>query len=80
MCEPRFTGLREICELCKNVNLKSKFTEKSCEPGSHKFGTQVMWIFLSFTFFQSSHISRKPVNLGSHIIQAPKIIFYLKRK
>ena len=22
ICEPRFKGSREICELCKNVNLK----------------------------------------------------------
>ena len=39
ICEPRFTGSREICELWKNVNLKSKFTGKSREPGSHKFGS-----------------------------------------
>ena len=38
ICEPRFTGSREICELWKNVNLRSKFTGKSREPGSHKFG------------------------------------------
>ena len=37
ICEPRFTGSREICELWKSVNLKSKFTGKSREPSSHKF-------------------------------------------
>jgi hypothetical protein len=78
------------------LNLKSKFTGKSREPGSHKFdshklgshkfglnklgshkfgshklGSRVILIFFRFTFFQSSHISREPVNLGSHITHAP---------
>ena len=39
ICEPWFTGSREICELWENVNHKSKVTEKTCEPGSHKFGS-----------------------------------------
>ena len=38
ICEPRFAGSREICELLTNVNHKSKFTEKPREPGSLKFG------------------------------------------
>ena len=40
ICEPWFTGSRDLCELWKYVNHKSKFTEKSCEPGSQKFGSQ----------------------------------------
>ena len=33
-------GSPEICELWKNVNHNTKFTEKMCELGSHKFGSQ----------------------------------------
>ena len=40
ICEPWFTGSRDLCELWKYVNHKSKFTEKSCEPGLQKFGSQ----------------------------------------
>ena len=40
ICEPWFTGSPEICELWKNVNHNTKFTEKMCELGSHKFGSQ----------------------------------------
>ena len=41
--EPWFTGSREICELWKNVNHKSKFTEKMCELGSQKFGSRTLF-------------------------------------
>ena len=44
ICEPWFTGSREICELWENVNHKSKVTEKTCEPGSHKFGPRFLFI------------------------------------
>ena len=40
ICEPWFTGSRDLCELWKYVNHKSKFTEKSCEPGSQKSFSQ----------------------------------------
>ena len=40
ICEPWFTGSRDLCELWKYANHKSKSTEKSCEPGSQKFGSQ----------------------------------------
>ncbi len=36
----------------------------------------VHWLykfFSRFTFFQSSHILREPLNLGSHITHAPKL-------
>ena len=39
ICESRFTGSRELCELWENVNLKSKFTGKSRDLGSHKLGS-----------------------------------------
>ena len=39
-----FTGSREICELWENVNHKSKFTEKSREPGSHKLGSRTIFL------------------------------------
>ncbi len=42
ICEPWFTGSRYFCELWKYVNHKSKFTEKSCEPGSQKFGSLLL--------------------------------------
>ncbi len=42
ICEPWFTGSRDLCELWKYVNHKSKFTEKSCEPGSQKFGSRTI--------------------------------------
>ena len=44
ICEPWFTGTREICELWKNRNHKSKFTEKASELGSHKFGSRTFFI------------------------------------
>jgi len=40
ICEPWFTGSLEICELRKNVNHNSKFTEKMCELGSQKLSSQ----------------------------------------
>jgi hypothetical protein len=52
ICEPWFTGSREICELWKNVNHKSKFTEKMCELGSQKFGSRIL--FISHIFFFSN--------------------------
>ncbi len=47
ICEPWFTGSRDLCELWKYVNQKSKFTEKSCEPDIQKFGSR--------TFFYSNN-------------------------
>jgi hypothetical protein len=41
-------GAWVICELWKYVNHKSKFTEKSCEPGSQKFGSR--------NFFFKEHV------------------------
>ena len=60
ICEPRFTGSREICELWKNVNLKSKFTGKSREPGSHKFGSHKLGSHKLGSHKLGSH------KLGSH--------------
>ena len=40
ICEPWFTGSPEICELWKNVNHNTKFTEKMCELGSQKLNSQ----------------------------------------
>ena len=41
------------------------------EPGLRDFSANFdLW----FTFFQSSHTSREPVNLSSHITPAPKFI------
>ena len=40
ICEPWFTGSRDLCELWKYVYQNSKYTEKSCESGSQKFGSQ----------------------------------------
>ncbi len=57
ICEPRFIGSREICELCKNVNLKSKFTGKSREPGSHKLGPHKI-VNRVFEFFLGSNFSK----------------------
>ena len=34
---------RDLCELWKYVNHKSQFTEKSCEPGSQKFGSRTIF-------------------------------------
>ncbi len=34
----------KFCELWKNVNHKSKFTEKLCELGSQKFGSRSLFI------------------------------------
>ena len=33
----------DLCELWKYVNHKSKSTKKSCEPGSHKFGSRTIF-------------------------------------
>jgi hypothetical protein len=44
-----------------------------CEPGSRDFPENFDF---RFTFFQSSHISREPVNLDSHITHAPTIICF----
>ena len=37
ICGTWFTGSREICELWKDVNLKSKFTEKTCDKYKRKY-------------------------------------------
>ena len=62
---------------------KSSLKVGSHKLGSHEWGSQVVWIFFRFTFFQSSHISREPVNLGSRITHAPffnrDVIFKLKK-
>ncbi len=46
--EARFTGLREICEIWRNVNLVSNLTEKWCEPGLHKLGSHKLGLLTLF--------------------------------
>ena len=48
-------NMRDLCELLKYVNHKSKFTEKSCEPGSQKFGSQKFGSRTIFKFFYSNN-------------------------
>ena len=60
ICEPWFIGSRDLCELWKYMNHKSKFTEKSCEPGSQKsgsqkFGSQKFGSRTIFKFFYSNN-------------------------
>ena len=55
ICEPCFTGSRDLCELWKYANHKSKSTEKSCEPGSQKFGSQKSGSRTNFKFFYSNN-------------------------
>jgi hypothetical protein len=72
LCEPN------LCEpnLCEPTLCEPNFCEPNLyEPGSRDFPVNFDF---RFTFFQSSHISREPVNLGSHITHAPKQL--LKRK
>jgi hypothetical protein len=53
ICEP-FSVSRKNCELLKNVNHKSKFTEKMCELGTHEFSSRIL--FLNKFFFYSKHM------------------------